>query len=133
MSIIIYFAAVVCVVGVMLLSYFLGQRHNERATDSPYESGILETGSARIRFDAQFYLIAAFFVVFDVESVFIFTWSVAAKTLGVQSLIHISIFIALLLIALLYLWRIGALSVMNPQPAPSALPALPALPREIKQ
>ncbi len=114
MSIILYFAAVVAVVGVMLLSYFLGQRHNDRATGTPYEGGIKETGSARVRFDVQFYLIAAFFVIFDVESVFLVTWSVAARELGVQALIHIVIFVALLLSALFYLWRIGALAIGTP-------------------
>ena len=48
-----------------------------------------ETGSARVRFGAEFYLIAAFFVVFDVESVFLVSWSVAVRELGVQGLIHI--------------------------------------------
>lgn len=110
MSIIIYFAAVVSVVSVMLLSYFLGQRHNERATGTPYESGIKETGSAHLRFGVEFYLIAAFFVIFDVESVFLVAWSVAARELGVQALIHICIFVGLLLSALIYLWRIGALA-----------------------
>ena len=114
MSIILYVAAVVAVVSVMLLSYFLGQRHNDRATATPYESGIKETGSARVRFGVDFYLIAAFFVIFDVESVFLVTWSVAARELGIQALIHMSIFVALILGALFYLWRIGALAIGAP-------------------
>lgn len=111
MSIIIYFGAVVAVVSVMLCSYFLGQRHHDRATATPYESGILETGSAHVRFPAQFYMIAMFFVIFDVESVFLVTWSIVARELGINALIHMSIFIALLLSALVYLWRAGALDI----------------------
>ncbi len=53
------------------LSYFLGERHRERTTGEPYESGIVPTGSARIRFNANFYLIAVFFVIFDLETLFI--------------------------------------------------------------
>ena len=115
MSIILYFAAVVVVVGVMLASYYLGERHSERETATPYESGILETGSARVRFGVQFYLIAAFFVVFDVESVFLVAWSVVARELGAQAFLYISIFVLLLLVALLYLWRTGALKITEDQ------------------
>ena len=115
MSIIIYFAAVVVVVGVMLCSYFLGQKHCERETATPYESGILETGSARVRFAVQFYLIAAFFVVFDVESIFLVTWSLVGRELGVQAFIHIGVFILLLLVALLYLWRTDSLKITSPE------------------
>jgi NADH-quinone oxidoreductase subunit A len=111
MSIIVYFLGVIAVIFVMLLSYFLGHRHNDRAKNTPYESGILETGSARIRFGVHFYLIAVFFVIFDLESLFLITWSVAVRELGVFALIHMSIFIALLLVALLYLWRIQALRI----------------------
>ena len=80
-----YFLSVVGLVAVILsLSYVLGQRHRERATDVPYESGMPPTGSARLRFSAEFYLIAMFFVIFDLESVFIFAWAVAARELGWQ-------------------------------------------------
>ena len=79
-QLIVYGAAVLAVVVVMLLvSALLGQRHKERTTDDPYESGIIPTGSARIRFDVKFYLMAVFFVIFDLEAVFIFAWAVAAR------------------------------------------------------
>jgi len=111
MAILIYVVLVALVVGVMLASYFLGERHRERATDFPYESGIVVTGSARVRFPVQFYLIAMFFVIFDVETVFIVAWSVAVRELGLTGLVHMTIFIATLLLALFYLWRRGALLV----------------------
>jgi NADH-quinone oxidoreductase subunit A len=79
----IYFLAVLFLVAAMLVtSYVLGQRHNEPATGSPYESGILSEGSARVRLSAKFYLVAMFFVIFDLEAVFIFAWSIAARELG---------------------------------------------------
>ena len=78
-----YAAAVAIVVAAMIgIPYLLGERHRERATGEPYESGIVSTGSARLRFPAHFYLIAMFFVIFDLEAVFLFAWAVAAPELG---------------------------------------------------
>ncbi len=105
-----YFGAALLVVGSMIgLSWLLGQRHHEPATGQPYESGIKSTGSARLRFGARFYLFAMFFLIFDLESVFIFAWAVAAREAGWAGYIEVLIFIAILGVALLYLWRLGAL------------------------
>jgi len=107
----IYFACVLAVVATMVgLSFFLGQRHQDRATGEPYESGIVSEGSAHVRLTAQFYLMAMLFVIFDLEAVFIFAWAVAVRDLGWPGYVAISVFIALLLVALGYLWRLGALS-----------------------
>lgn len=111
MAILLYAVLVAIVVGVMLASYFLGERHRERATDFPYESGIVVTGSARVRFPVQFYLIAMFFVIFDVETVFVVVWSVAVRDLGLLGLIHMIIFALTIFLALFYLWRRGALVI----------------------
>jgi NADH-quinone oxidoreductase subunit A len=106
----LYAGLVVFVAAAMLgISYLLGERHKQRATDEPYESGILITGSARIRFSAQFYLIAMFFVIFDLEAVFILAWAVAVIDLGWTGYLEILIFIAVLLATLAYLWRTGSL------------------------
>lgn len=106
----IYCAAAVVVVTVMIgLSYFLGQRHMDRATGEPYESGIASTGSAHVRFDVKFYLVAMFFVIFDLEAVFIFAWSVALREAGWTGYVEILVFVGVLLAALVYLWRLGAL------------------------
>ena len=91
------------------LSCFLGQRHKDRATDEPYESGILSQGTARIRLSAKFYHVAIFFVVFDLEAVFIFAWAVAIRELGWMGYIEAIIFIGVLFAGLVYLWRLGAL------------------------
>lgn len=108
----VYSGAVVLLVAFMfILSYFLGQRHGGRLSGEPYESGIAVTGSARIRFDPRFYLIAMLFVVFDVEAVFIFGWAVAIRELGWMGYIEAMVFIGVLLAALLYLWRMGALDL----------------------
>lgn len=106
----VYTAAVLVLAAVMIgLSYFLGQRHHERATGDPYESGIVTTGGARVRHSTRFYLMAVFFVVFDLEAVFLFAWAVAARDVGRPGFVSASIFIGVLLAALIYLWRDGAL------------------------
>ncbi len=107
---IVYCGAVLAVIGGMLgISFVLGQRHQERATNIPYESGVASTGSARVRFSPTFFLMAIFFVVFDLESVFIVSWAVAARELGWLGYAEICVFIAVLFAALVYLWREGAL------------------------
>jgi NADH-quinone oxidoreductase subunit A len=91
------------------VSHVLGQRHNERATGEPYEGGILSTGSARMRFSSQFYMIAMLFVIFDVETIFIVSWAIAFRELGWYGYVGVLIFIILLVVVLIYEWRNGAL------------------------
>ena len=90
-------------------SYVLGERHREKQTAEPYESGIVSTGTARVRFDIKFYLIAMFFVIFDLEAVFIFAWAVSIRETGWPGFSEMMIFIGVLTAALVYLWRLGAL------------------------
>ncbi|MEJ2709794.1 MAG: NADH-quinone oxidoreductase subunit A [Anaerolineales bacterium] len=112
----VYFAAVILLVLAMLgLSYVLGQRHKQRATGEPYESGIATTGSARIRYDVKFYLNTMFFVIFDIEAVFLFAWAVAFREVGWLGYAEALIFIFVLLAALIYLWRLGALDWSTPR------------------
>jgi NADH-quinone oxidoreductase subunit A len=111
----VYFAIVIALVVVLLaLSAVLGQRHRERATGLPYESGIVSTGSARLRFGARFYLLAMFFVIFDLEAAFIFAWAVALRAIGWSGYIEGVVFVGVLLAALTYLWRIGGLDFVTP-------------------
>jgi len=93
----------------LAVSYVLGQRHREAATDSPYESGIVSTGTAHVRLSAKFYLVAMFFVIFDLEAVFISAWAVAGRELGWAGYWELLIFSGVLVAALVYLWRLGAL------------------------
>ncbi len=104
-------AVIILVVGMVGLSYFLGQRHTDKAkaTGEPYESGIVSTGTARMRFDFNFYRNAMFFVIFDLESVFILAWAVVAREAGWPGYIEILVFIGILLAALFFLARRGAL------------------------
>lgn len=91
------------------LSFVLGQRHVGRETNTPYESGIKTTGSARIRLSAKFYIVAMLFVIFDLEVVFLFAWAVGAKELGWSGYWAMLIFVVIVVVGLIYEWRMGAL------------------------
>lgn len=107
---VVYFIAVLFLAGAMVgLAYLLGEQHQDRETGEPYESGILSTGTARLRISAKFYLVAMFFVIFDLETVFIVAWALQIRELGWNGFFEMIIFIGVLFAALIYLWRLGAL------------------------
>jgi len=106
----IYLAGVLAVIaGMLSLSFVLGQRSRNLSRSVPYESGISSTGSAHGRFYAGFFLMAIFFVIFDLESVFVMTWAIAAGELGWAGYGTVCVFIGALFVSLIYLWREGAL------------------------
>tara|TARA_S200000501_G_scaffold278468_1_gene262372 strand:- start:226 stop:675 length:450 start_codon:yes stop_codon:yes gene_type:complete len=105
-----YASLVLAVVVIMLgLSFFLGQKINRKYKNTPFESGIISVGSAQFRISVHFYLTAILFIIFDLEVVFLFAWAVAVEQAGWPGFIEISVFIFILIVALVYLWRIGAL------------------------
>jgi NADH-quinone oxidoreductase subunit A len=110
--------AVLIVAAMILFSAVLGQRHRERTMGQPYESGILPTGSSRLRFDVKFYLMAMFFVIFDLEAVFIYIWAANARQLGWAGYLEIAFFIGILVLTLFYLWRLGGLDWASIRPKP---------------
>ncbi|WP_429019082.1 NADH-quinone oxidoreductase subunit A [Aeromonas allosaccharophila] len=101
-------AITICLVMIGLAA-LLGGRAYGRTKNQPFESGVDSVGSARLRFSAKFYLVAMFFVIFDVEALYLFAWSVSVRESGWVGFMEATIFIGLLLIGLIYLWRIGAL------------------------
>ena len=106
----IYAGIVLVIVSVMItLSWVLGERHKEKLTNVPYESGIPPTGNARLRFSSHFYLIAIFFVIFDLDAVFILAWAVSFRELGLAGYLGILVFIGILLAVLVYEIGIGSL------------------------
>ncbi len=102
-------AVLLLVSGMLLLSHFLGERHKEPATNKVFESGVKATGSARLLFPIHFYIIAMFFVIFDLEAVFVLSWAISVRSVGWAGYISILIFILELVAVLIYIWRIGAL------------------------
>lgn len=94
----------------MLTSGFLlGGRAQGRSKNVPFESGIDSVGTARLRLSAKFYLVAMFFVIFDVEALYLYAWATVIREAGWVGLIEATIFILILLTGLVYLVRIGAL------------------------
>jgi NADH-quinone oxidoreductase subunit A len=93
----------------LFLAWYLGQKTRSDVKGQPYESGILPTGIARLREPVPFYLVAIFFIVFDVEAIFIVSWAVAYDLLGWAGFLQITFFIVILFLALIYLWRQGGL------------------------
>lgn len=104
---------VVCVFGICMVmlsaSWLLGGRTWGRAKNEPFESGVVGVGTARLRFSAKFYLVAMFFVIFDVEAVFLYAWAIALRQAGWAGFVEATIFIFVLIVSLVYLWRIGGL------------------------
>ena len=74
-----------------------------------YESGMDTFGDAKIQFDVKFYLYALLFILFDIETVFLFPWAVSFEELGLRGLVIMYLFIDILLLGLIYAWRKGAL------------------------
>lgn len=107
---IIYTLIVLIIVGAMLgLSFFLGQKRRDRATNEPFESGIVSVGDAHFRISVHFYLTAILFIIFDLEVVFLFTWAIAVREAGWLGYAEALVFILILLAGLVYLYKAGAL------------------------
>ena len=109
-SLTIYLILVLAFVAIQLfLASWLGEKKKSLEKSRPYECGIIPTGTARLRYPVPFYLVAIFFLIFDVEGAYIFTWAVAYEDLGWPGWMQMSFFIVLLLIGLLYIWKKGGL------------------------
>jgi NADH-quinone oxidoreductase subunit A len=93
----------------LFLAAWLGERKPGIEKARPYECGVIPTGTARLRYPVPFYLVAIFFLIFDVEGAYIFTWAVAYEDLGWSGWAQMSFFIILLLIGLLFIWKKGGL------------------------
>jgi NADH-quinone oxidoreductase subunit A len=106
----LYTAMVLGLVALLLaLTRWLGEQKPDPEKARPFECGVIPTGWARFRFPVAFYLVAAFFLIFDVETAIIFSWAVAIKELGWRGWLQISFFIVVLLVSLVYLWKKGGL------------------------
>ena len=101
--------AVVIAAALVAISFLLGKRVRNRVKDSPYESGIAPTGSARERFSVKFYLVAIVFILFDIEAVFLYPWAVVYRELKMFGFFEMLIFVVLVLAGFFYIWKKGAL------------------------
>jgi NADH-quinone oxidoreductase subunit A len=106
----IYTAIAVVLIGVLLLAaWWLGAKRLSIGKQAPYESGIVPEDNARLAWPVPFYLVAIFFIIFDVEAAFIFAWAVAWEPLGLNGLVQITVFITILAAGLIWLWLKGGL------------------------
>lgn len=107
----VLYTAIVLILTVVLLffSRWLGQRQPSIDKLRPYESGIIPTGPARLRYPVPFFMVAIFFLIFDVEGAYIFSWAVAAEPLGWAGWFQMGFFILVLMAGLVYIWAKGGL------------------------
>ena len=97
------------VVVLLTLHALLGRGRPLPGKTEPYESGVWPIGSARERVPIRYYLIAMLFLLFDIETVFMYPWAVVARTLGIFGLVEMLTFIGVLGVGFLYAWRRRAL------------------------
>lgn len=109
-----YWAFAIFLLGTLVLcaimltgGFLLGTRSSSKSV--PFESGIDSVGTAKLRLSAKFYLVAMFFVIFDVEALYLYAWATSILDVGWIGFIEATIFILILLAGLVYLVRIGAL------------------------
>src|SRR5512140_3807161 len=93
----------------LVLTRWLGEQKPDVEKARPYECGVIPTGGAHFRYPVPFYLVAVFFLIFDLESALVFAWALALEELGWLGWLQISFFIIVLLVSLIYIWRKGGL------------------------
>jgi NADH-quinone oxidoreductase subunit A len=95
--------------GSLVVSSIVGQKKPSKVKLDPYECGCEPVGTARERFSIKFYLIAMLFILFDIEAVFLYPWAVVYKKLALFGLIEMGVFIFILFVGYIYVWKKGAL------------------------
>jgi NADH-quinone oxidoreductase subunit A len=106
---ILFGLAGIVVLALLLVAQNVGPKSINPAKAEPFESGNPPRGDARVRFSVRFYLVAMLFLIFDLEVVFLYPWAIVFRQLGVFGLIEMGIFLGILLIGFIYVWRKGAL------------------------
>lgn len=96
--------------GMIAASAVLGHRVRSRIKDAPYECGIVSEGSTRERFSVKFYLVAMVFILFDIETIFLFPWAVVFRELKLFAFFEMLLFVALVMAGFFYIWKKGALA-----------------------
>jgi NADH-quinone oxidoreductase subunit A len=92
----------------LVLSWVLGPKRPNPVKMQAYECGITPITGARVRFSIKFYLIAMLFILFDVEAIFLYPWAVVHRQLGLFGLVEMAIFMAILVVGYIYIWKRGA-------------------------
>jgi NADH-quinone oxidoreductase subunit A len=93
----------------VMASYFLGQRRPSAIKQSPYECGVTTVGPTYKRIPIKYYIVAMLFLIFDIEVVFLYPWAVVFKQMKSFAFVSMAVFIGILLVAYVYIWKKGAL------------------------
>lgn len=96
-------------IAILLIATFIGPKKKFAEKMQPFECGEIPIVSPKLRFSVKFYLIALFFVIFDIEAVFLYPWAVIFKELGMFGFVEMMLFIGILGVGLVYVWKRGAL------------------------
>ena len=101
-------ASAICFL-VLVLGAVFGPKRKSWRKSSPYESGMMPIGPGTRRMSIRFYLVAVLFILFDVEVIFFYPWAVTFRQLGLFGFIEMVVFVAVLLVGYIYIWKKGAL------------------------
>ncbi|CAG7601066.1 NADH-quinone oxidoreductase subunit A [Candidatus Vallotia tarda] len=96
--------------GLVSIGRLLGPKKPDTNKNSPYECGFEAFGDARMKFDVRYYLVAILFIIFDLETAFLFPWGVALRDIGWPGFIAMMIFLLEFMLGFAYVWRRGGLS-----------------------
>lgn len=107
--IVVILTAVALVVAAMTIAHLIAPRSFNPQKGEPYECGIPTRGQSWVQFRVGYYLFAILFLMFDIETVFLFPWAVAAASIGIYALVSVGFFLGILILGLAYAWRKGAL------------------------
>ena len=97
--------ATLIALGLVGVSWLLGKKLKNKVKDSPYECGIVPTGSAEERFSVKFYLVAMLFILFDIEAVFLYPWVAVYRELKLVAFIEMFLFVVFILSGFFYIWK----------------------------
>jgi len=115
--------AVLIAAALVTLTFVVGKRVKSRVKDTPYECGMVPTGTARERFSVKFYLVAIVFILFDIEAVFLYPWAVVYRELKMFAFVEMLLFVVLIISGFIYIWKKGALDWSSEVPGhPAAKP-----------
>src|SRR3990167_2942486 len=108
---VLVFLGVAVVIGTLplFLGYIIGPRKPNKAKISPYECGFDAVDDARAPFDVRFYLVAILFIIFDLETAFLFPWAIVFRRLAWPGFLAMMFFLAILIVGFIYEWKKGAL------------------------
>ena len=107
--IVLFAMAGLVVLALLLVAQNVGPKSTNPAKEDPFESGNPPRGDARIRFSVKFYLVAMLFLIFDLEVVFLYPWAIYFRQLGIFGLVQMGIFLLILTVGYVYVWKKGAL------------------------